>query len=252
LQALETILRDAVLRAGDQALALAKKGARQWLKSDGTPVTEADLEADRILREHLSQAPLDAGWQSEESAPQVPEQSCFWLADPIDGTREFANGGQGWCVSVALIDRGEPILAAIYVPSSEILFLAKAKQGAMQNDQPLRTSMQDNLESASLLGNMSLKKLFPEAEVNVLHALALRMANIANANHDGLAAFGHKQDWDIAAGDLLIREAGGISTDLQGERLIFGRPGAKRSGLVAAGQNLHPQLITRTRSLSHQ
>ena len=246
MQVLENILRDSVLKAGDTALKLAKKGPRRWLKADGTPVTEADLEADRILHEALAKAPIKAGWQSEESAPEAPEDEYFWLTDPIDGTREFANGGDGWCVSVALVKNGSPVLAAIYAPVKQLFFTACAGQGAFQNEQAIATTNHGPLEGAQLLGNMSLARKFPEAKVEGLHALALRLAHIANGSHDGMAAFGPKQDWDIAAGDLLVREAGGISSDLQGNALIYGRKNQARSGVVAAGAHLHGNLIART------
>lgn len=247
MQVLEKYLRDAVLAAGDAALAISRKGARRWLKVDGTPVTEADIEADRILREALARAPLAAGWQSEESSPQVPDESTFWLADPIDGTAEFARGGEGWCVAVALIEKGKPVLAAIYAPREQRLYLATSGKGAMLNDQPMRTSQQQTIIDASLLGNASLARKFPEARVQSLHALALRLAAIAEGRHDGMLAFGPKQDWDIAAGDLLVREAGGKASDLSGASLTYGQKGQTRSGVVAAAPSLHASLIARTR-----
>lgn len=210
-------------------------------------MTEADIAADEILGSHLAGALEGAGWQSEESSAGVPPEPSFWIADPIDGTREFAAGGPGWCVAVALIQQGEPVLAAIYAPVTDRLFTAAKGQGAKRNGQPIRVS-QAGLQGARLLANASNAHRFPEAQVKSLHAIALRLCAVAEAAHDGMFAAGPKQDWDLAAGDLIVREAGGRVSDLAGQPLVYGQPGQRRSGVIAGGPVLHPQIIARTRS----
>lgn len=246
MQALERILTQAVLAAGERALSLSRASPRRWLKPDGTPVTEADIAADEILRAHLGTALQGAGWQSEESAPACPAEESFWIVDPIDGTSEYAAKGPGWCVAAALIHHGEPVLAAIYAPVNERLFTAAKGEGAKLNGKPIRVS-ETGLAGARLLANASNARRFPEAEVRSLHAIALRLCAVAEAAHDGMFAVGPKQDWDIAAGDLIVREAGGRVSDLGGTPLVYGRPGQRRSGVIAGGPVLHQEIIARTR-----
>lgn len=252
MQGLEASLTKAVRAAGDAALAMSRAGFRRWLKPDGTPVTQADLTADAILREHLGEALPDAGWQSEESAAAPPAQGRYWLADPIDGTASFARGDSGWCVAVALIENHRPVLAAIYAPAMDMLWLAGAGRGAFRNGAPILASTRERLEGARLIANSSTlaperwARPFPPVERASLHAMQLRLCFVGEARQDATIAIGPKQDWDLAAGDLIVSEAGGRVSDLQGQPLRYGIAGMARSGLVAAGAGLHAEIIALT------
>jgi myo-inositol-1(or 4)-monophosphatase len=110
------LLNAAVREAGGLAMTLFRGEPRQWRKQDGSIVTEADLAVDELLRARLTGARPDYGWLSEESPDDRARlgHDRVWIADPIDGTRAFAKGGDQWCVAAALLDKGRPSIAAVY------------------------------------------------------------------------------------------------------------------------------------------
>lgn len=248
MQALETMLKDALEEAGTRALTLSRTGYKRWMNEDGSPVTEADLAADEILSKRLRAALPDAGWQSEESATSVPQEHRFWLVDPIDGTKSFAGGSSGWCVAVALIHNGAPELAGIFAPVTGLLYTAIKGRGAFCNGLAITASPRRELEGARLIANAAslAQHGFPPVERASLHSIALRLCAVATAAQDGMLALGPKHDWDVAAGDLIVREAGGRVSDLEGAALRYGLSGHKRSGVLASGPNLHQEMIART------
>ena len=245
MQALETILKDALEEAGTRALQLSRSGYKRWTKQDGSPVTEADLAADEILMKRLRPALPEAGWQSEESATEVPAENRFWIVDPIDGTAAFAGGEPGWCVAVALIHNGTPELAGIFAPISGTFFTAMKGEGAKRDGKTIFASGRPELEGAHLIARPAPLALhnYPPVNRTSLHSIALRLCAVAEGSKDGMLAIGPKQDWDIAAGDLIVREAGGGASDLGGTPLRFGLAGHKRSGVIAAGAKIHPQMV---------
>ncbi len=249
MQALETILQDALEEAGTRALTLSRTGFKRWLKEDGSPVTQADLEADTILQNRLRAALPEAGWQSEESGSSVPQEPRFWLVDPIDGTASYAKADPGWCVAVALINHGAPELAGIFAPVSGAMFMARAGHGATRNGKPIQASPRTTLEGARLIANAKALEThgFPAVTRASLHSMCLRLCAVAEGEKDGMFTIGPKHDWDVAAGDLIVREAGGLATDLSGAVLRYGQPGQQRSGVVAAAPDIHAQIIARTK-----
>ncbi|MDP4822472.1 MAG: 3'(2'),5'-bisphosphate nucleotidase CysQ, partial [Aestuariivirgaceae bacterium] len=182
------------------------------------------------------------------SAPAAPAENRFWLVDPIDGTQSFAKGDSGWCVAVALIHNGAPELAGIFAPVSGLLYTATAGHGAFCNGAAITTSRRAGLEGARLIANAAALSQagFPTVERASLHSIALRLCAVASGAQDGMLAIGPKKDWDIAAGDLIVREAGGRASDLQGAALLYGHGAPKRSGVLASGPNLHQEMISRT------
>ena len=250
MPALETTLKDALEEAGARALALSRTGFKRWVKDDGSPVTEADLEADAILARHLRAALPEAGWQSEESGSTVPSENKFWIVDPIDGTRSFAAREAGWCVAAALINNGAPELAGIFAPVTGAMFIARAGQGAWRNGERLAVTARAQLEGAHLIASAAALNAhgFPPVNRASLHSMLLRLCAVAEGAKDGMFAIGPKHDWDVAAGDLIVREAGGLVSDLQGQPLRYASPGHRRSGVVASGPHIHADIISRTRA----
>jgi len=134
-------LADAALEAGKLALSM-RAGVKHWKKDANSPVSEADIAADRLLRERLAALAPAYGWLSEETAdrPDRLAERRVWIVDPIDGTRAYLAGDPDWSVSVALVEDGRPLAAALYAPASEELFVASAAGGATRNGRPLRAS----------------------------------------------------------------------------------------------------------------
>ncbi len=239
---------DATVReAGALALRSFKSPVKSWLKEGGSPVCEADLAVDALLRERLEATGAAGGWLSEETEDDSSRLTAerVWIVDPIDGTRAFLAGRDDWCVSVALAEQGRPIVAAIYAPSTDELFLATAGGGATHNGRPMAATDSASLGQARVAGpERRLARLAPFGiiEEPKVHALALRIARVAQGRLDIALGGPNSSDWDLAAADLLVHEAGGALTTLAGETLIYNRPRPKHSALFAAGRERHGAL----------
>ncbi|MEX0590264.1 MAG: 3'(2'),5'-bisphosphate nucleotidase CysQ [Xanthobacteraceae bacterium] len=242
-------LASAATEAGKLALKMLDAGVRTWNKERNSPVTEADIAVDALLRKRLRGFAADYGWQSEESADvqSRPGQRRRWVVDPIDGTRSFIKKLPDWSIATALLEDGRPIAAALYAPVTDELFVATAGGGAVRNGVPIRASAARALDAARIAGpRMTLERLTQSGlafeTVPRIHSLALRFARVASGEIDAALASERSRDWDVAAADLLVHEAGGTLTTFSGEKLVYGRPEAEHPALAASGMVLHPAL----------
>ena len=221
-------------------LARQTTGFRRWEKAPGDPVSEIDLLADRLLAERLRALDPAAGWLSEETAddPARLARDRAWIVDPIDGTRDYLRGRPGWCVSVALVEAGRPVLAVLAAPARGELWTAQAGGGAWRNGQALRCS--DRVEWAGARTPVdALPKGSELARVPKPNSIALRLGLVAAGEADLLVTRRWGHEWDVAAAALLVTEAGGVVTDAHGEPMRFNQPRPRAWGLIAAGPGLH-------------
>ena len=237
-----------------EAGALARKtgqGAfRHWTKGeDRSPVSEADIAVNDLLHQRLTALAPGAGWLSEETegAPDTT-RALIWVVDPIDGTRAFISGRADWSISAALVEGGRPLVAALYAPASEEVFLAARGAGATLNGAAIKANDGDALRGAKMAGpKRYLDRVSDLAEGTLaqpkVHSLALRLARVAQGAIDAAFASRGSHDWDLAAADLLVHEAGGALTDFTGRPLNYNGSQAARGALVAAGQARHHALI---------
>ena len=250
------LLIDTVREAGELGLALAKKrGLKRWTKPDGSHVTEGDLAINALFEERLRPQRPGDGWLSEET-PDAPHarmpQERLWIIDTIDGTRAFLEGRREWCVAAALAIGGRPVMAAVYRPSLEEFYWARAGEGARLNDTPLRIPDSETIEGARIAGNRKalsgLGHLGIAADASGALPLQLCLAHVAAGFLDGAVSIGKRNDWDLAAGELLVLEAGGAVSTSSGEGYIYNRPEPWQQGLVAAGAKRHAALIDALRT----
>jgi myo-inositol-1(or 4)-monophosphatase len=244
------LLENAVREAGALARSLFYQSMKGWTKSDGSPVTEADLAVDKVLKARLHDVRPDYGWLSEETPDTEARlgRRHVWIVDPIDGTRAFAQGGDEWCVAAALLIDGRPALAAIYRPMTEDFYEARQSEGARLNGKTLRVANSRELAQARILGNASaLKQLQAHAPVEAVASgstpLAMRLARVAQGDLDAALSTTPKHDWDLAAGDLLVHEAGGTVTGLSGKKFTYNRRETRQSNYVASSHALHAALL---------
>ena len=247
-------LRAAVAAAGDLALSHFRAGGGHWFKGPGQVVTAADVELDRLLHDRLIGAFPDDAWLSEERADDRLrlQRRRVWVVDPIDGTRAFANRLPEFAISVALLADGVPVLGVVANPATGECFEAERACGAWQAGVRLCASTHDRLEGARLLSSRTeLRRrnwpaLMPEAAFTDLSSLAYKLALVAAGRFDGLISRRGSHDWDLAAAQLLIGEAGGLLTGADGAALVLNRPEPRHPGLVAAGtRGLHRALLAR-------
>ena len=248
------LAREASLAAGELALSHFGAGRRSWYKGPGQVVTEADLEVDALLHDMLRAARPDYGWLSEERVDDRSRTRCprAWVVDPIDGTRAFAEGVPQFAVSVALVERGEPLLGVVLNPATDELFEASRGGGAWLNGLRLRASGRTDLTGAGLLSSRTEMKrrywpsMIPEATFTTIGSLAYKLALIAAGRFDGLVSLRASHDWDIAAAQLLVSEAGGRLTDAAGRAIVLNQETPRHAGLAAAGtESLHDALLAR-------
>ena len=246
------LLDVAVRAAGQVALRYFRTTLKSWDKNPGDPVSEADLAVNTELQDRLMGARPDYGWLSEENPDDAARLSRprVWIVDPIDGTRSFIEGKDEFCVSVALVEHGQPVLAALFNPATEEYFSATLGAGAKLNGAPIRANADATLAEARILGG---KKTFtqegwlaqaPRATFGWRNSIAYRLALVAADRYDAVISLGGKNEWDIAAADLVLREAGAVMTTAQGEPFGYNRPSPCHGGdLLAAPPALHADLL---------
>lgn len=247
-------LLSAVREAGALALRYFGTAPRSDIKPDGTPVSEADVAVDVLLKERLAGAGRRYGWLSEESEDDLIRlgQSRIWVVDPIDGTRAFLKNKPEWTVSAALVENGHSLLAAVFNPATEEFFHAVRGGGAFLNDQLISVQNPVKLEGCCLAASAAMFKPerwdtpWPPLETLWVNSIAYRLALVAAGKCDGTVSLSKKSDWDIAAAHLLVHEAGGIVTTHDASPLIYNREVPRHSSVVSAGPALHAALIERT------
>lgn len=253
------LLLEAARAAGAVALGFSGRTAQRWEKPDGAgPVTEADLAVNELLEERLRAARPAYGWLSEESddSQERLHRDRVFIIDPIDGTRSFADGSDIWAHSLAIAQGGETIAAVVYLPARDKMFYAAKGQGAFLNGAPLRTAKRRELAGADILTtrpNLDASHWRGASPPDIKRAhrpsLAYRMALVAQGKFDGMLTLRPAWEWDIAAGDLILREAGALATDRRGNPLRFNNPHPSQDGVIAAGPSIHKQVLAALRPI---
>jgi len=244
------LLNATVREAGELALSMFRTDLRRWTKGVSSPVSEADIAVDELIRSRLQGATPEYGWLSEESVDDETRlmRDLVWIVDPIDGTRSFLEHRNDWGVSVALVERGESIAGAFFAPATDEFFAAVRGEGATLNGHQVMAKSGSDLDFSRMAGPRPLiEKLGLQPDGGATHprigSLALRMCRVAEGRIDAAFATGNSKDWDLAAADLIVQEAGGRLTAIGGEALIFNRPSVTHGLLVAAGRDRHTAII---------
>ena len=244
------LLADVVREAGALALRLSQTKLKSWIKGTSSPVSEADMAVNELVERRLRSATPDYGWLSEESAddPSRLGKPLTWIVDPIDGTRAYLAGQKDWSVSIALVAGGAPVLGAVFAPATDEFFFAVRGRGAELNGAPIAASGDANIAFPRIAGPKPLverlggmrrdERLYPR-----IGSLALRLVFVADGRLDAAFAAGHSRDWDLAAADLIVHEAGGDMTALEGERLVYNQADVRHGMLVAAGPARHAHIV---------
>lgn len=234
------LLLDAARQAGIIAMGYFGNSPEVWMKGGTSPVSEADYAADKYLRETLLAARPAYGWLSEETADDQARLSAprTFVVDPIDGTRGFLQGLDTWCVSVAVVERGKSLVGVLECPAKQETYRAVRGEGAFLNDRPIRVNRPGQM--LQIAGPKAMIDLlspdWQERLTRVPHipSLAYRLAMVASGMMDATFVKPNAHDWDIAAADLILREAGGELTGKDGHAPTYGGE-AIRHGALAAG-----------------
>jgi myo-inositol-1(or 4)-monophosphatase len=263
LQAREdlALIEEAVREAGKIARSYFGGSYKKWDKGKGDPVTEADLAVDKYLRETLTAARPDYGWLSEESVDDLRRLSTefTFVVDPIDGTVAFLKNRPHFTICVALVREHLPGVGVVFNPITEECFTAISGEGAMMNGARIHTSDAAEVDHCRMLADRAMLahpnwnnpplRPWPPMEIETRGSIAYRLALVANGSFDAMLALSAKRDWDLAAGDLIVREAGGMVTTHTGAQIRYNGEQTLQPSVVAAGARLHPLLIDRVRNI---
>ncbi len=239
--------------AGERAQAVRHAGLSTTIKPDGTPVTNADLEVDALLKALLTSARPDYGWLSEETAddPARLGRRRLFVVDPIDGTSAYLKNRPWWSVSIAVVEAGRPTAGVVHAPDMAETYQALAGAGATRNGAPIAPSDATAIEGCAMLGDKPMfahpawPEPWPAMRIETRNSIAYRLCLVASGAFDAALALSSKSEWDLAAADLIATEAGCLVTTHKGAPMAYNRLVPSAASLVCAGPALHRLILRR-------
>ena len=243
------LISEAAREAGRIALGFFKQSPEVWMKGGTSPVSEADYAVDRFLRETLTAARPAYGWLSEETADNAGRLSASrtFVVDPIDGTRAFLDGRSTWCVSIAVVEDGHPLAGVLDCPATGEIYSASAGGGAVKDGRGLKVGAPRDparvagpkpmLDAAASYLNRSFER------TPYVPSLAYRIAMVAEGTLDATFIKPNSHDWDLAAADLILSEAGGRLLQPGGDRPLYATASSRHGALAAGSEPLLSAMI---------
>jgi 3'(2'), 5'-bisphosphate nucleotidase len=245
------IARRAAFAAGEAIMAVYAQDFDVRQKLDKTPVTEADLAAERVIVKILQAAFPDIPIVSEEMVDAEglpPAASRFWVVDPLDGTREFVAKNDEFSVCIGLVEDGRPVLGVLHGPAVGLTYAANGPDTATRQRrggaiEPIRarTASPDGFVVVHSRSHENSRRIGEFLQnFSVLErrkcGSALKFGLIAAGEADLYPRFGTTMEWDTAAGQAILEAAGGRVETMSGEPLTYGKPGLKNDGFIAWGR----------------
>ncbi|MBC6403464.1 MAG: DUF4170 domain-containing protein [Hyphomonadaceae bacterium] len=222
-----------------------------WNKSGNHPVTDADIAVNDYLAGILGEARPGYGWLSEETPDDHSRHTCrrTFVVDPIDGTQAFIDRSPNFAVSVAVIENGRSIAGALYNPLRDEMYTAIRDGGAKLNGRSISVRDSDRIEHIRMVGYpRKFRRLgWPDMDVSIVNSMAYRVALVASGAKHATVSFTPKSDWDLAAAELIVCEAGGVITNLTGQRFRYDQDSVSETGVICAGPKLHALLLDRVK-----
>ena len=224
---------------------LKKKGLIKEIKSDNTPVSNGDLEVNKIISEKISEVTPTIPIVSEETSENRSNKELkdFWLIDPIDGTYDYINNLEEFTINAGLIINRKPVAGLIFAPAKNRLFYSFGDNFAFElmNGNPTKLNLKKNFDNNEIKFVSYSNKLKPEIEkihkkLNVKKFFrmksSLKFCLIAAGEYDGYVAEPRAYEWDIAAGHAIMKHAGSIVTDFEGNEILYGKKDFKNTSLI--------------------
>ena len=244
-------LIDTFLHAGKVSLDLRNKGLTKKIKSDNTPVSNGDIEVDKIITKKIKELTPSIPIISEETSDNksIKDLKNFWLIDPIDGTYDYINDLDEFTVNAGLIINKQPAAGLIYAPAKKRMFYSYGNTFAFEliNGKPVRLEKSDNFDKNKIKFVSYSNKIKPEIEkihkqMNVKECVkmksSLKFCVIATGEFDGYVAEPRACEWDIAAGHAILKHAGGNVTDFNGNEILYGKKDFKNPSLILKSINI--------------
>ena len=244
------ILISTFLEAGNISLELRKKGLKKEIKQDNTPVTNGDIEVNKILTEKIKNITSDIPIVSEESTTNKSNNNLndFWLIDPIDGTYDYINGKDEFTLNAALIINKKPKIGIIYAPAKKRLFYTYGNGSSFEliNNKEIKIKCEKKTKINQIKAVSYSEKLKPliadfhnKFGVTDYQKMksSLKFCVIAAGEFDLYIAEPRASEWDIAAGHAILENAGGIITDFENNEILYGKKDFKNPGLILKRSN---------------
>ena len=239
------------LNAGKISLDLRKKGLTKEIKSDNTPVSNGDLEVNKILTEKILDLTPNIPIVSEETSENKSQNNLenFWLIDPIDGTYDYINDLEEFTINAGLIIHRKPVAGLIYAPAKNRMFYSYGDDLSFEliNEKPIKLNHSKNFDKNEIKFVAYSNKIKPEIneiykKLNVKKYVrmksSLKFCVIAAGEYDGYVAEPRASEWDIAAGHAILKHSGGSVTDFNGQEILYGKKDFKNPSLILKSKNI--------------
>jgi len=244
-------LVDSFLVAGELSLDLRKKGLKKKIKSDNTPVSNGDLEVNKIISDEIIKLTPDIPIVSEETSENksIKNLKDFWLIDPIDGTYDYINNLDEFTINAGLIINKKPAAGLIYAPAKKRMFYSYGENFAFEliNGKAIKLDSTKNFNKDEIKFVSYSNKIKPEIEkihkkLNVKKFVrmksSLKFCVIAAGEYDGYVAEPRASEWDIAAGHAILKHSGGNVTDFEGNEILYGKKDFKNPSLILKSKSI--------------
>jgi len=244
-------LVESFLTAGDLALKLRKKGLIKKIKSDNTPVSNGDLEVNELISKKISEITPEIPLISEESSENKDKSNLrnFWLIDPIDGTYDYINDLDEFTINAALIINNKPVAGLINAPAKKRMFYSYGEKNAFEinNGKILNLNNFNKKRERPITFISYSNKIKPEIQKvykdlgvkkNIKMKSSLKFCVVATCEYDGYVAEPRAYEWDIAAGHAILEHSGGIITDFDGNKILYGKKDLKNPSLIVKSKNI--------------
>ena len=239
------------LNAGKISLDLRNKGLTKEIKSDNTPVSNGDLEVNKILTEKILDLTPNIPIVSEETSENKSNNKLenFWLIDPIDGTYDYINDLEEFTINAGLIIHRKPVAGLIYAPAKNRMFYSYGDDLSFEliNEKPIKLNHSKNFDKNEIKFVAYSNKIKPEIneiykKLNVKKYTrmksSLKFCVIAAGEYDGYVAEPRASEWDIAAGHAILKHSGGTVTDFDGKEILYGKKDFKNPSLILKSKNI--------------
>ena len=239
------------LYAGKVSLDLRDKGLIKKIKDDNTPVTNGDLEVNKIITKKIAELAPSLPIISEENSENktISDLKDFWLIDPIDGTHDYINNMDEFTINAGLIFNNKPVAGLIYAPAKKRMFFSFGINQAFElingksiKLNPTRNFKKDNISFVSYSNKIKpeIEKIHKKLNVKKITRMksSLKFCVIAAGEYDGYVAEPRACEWDIAAGHAILEHAGGIVTDFSGKEVLYGKKDFKNLSLILKNKDV--------------
>tara|TARA_Y100000768_G_scaffold336941_1_gene278843 strand:+ start:441 stop:1214 length:774 start_codon:yes stop_codon:yes gene_type:complete len=251
IQTIVENLIDTFLHAGKVSLELRNRGLTKEIKSDNTPVSNGDIEVNKIITKKINELTPHIPIVSEETSDNksIKNLNDFWLIDPIDGTYDYINNLDEFTINAGLIINKQPVAGLIYAPAKKRMFYSYGNTFAFEliDGKPVKLNKKNNFDKNRIKFVSYSKKIKPEIEkihkeLNVKEYVrmksSLKFCVIASGEFDGYVAEPRACEWDIAAGHAILKHAGGNVTDFEGNEILYGKKDFKNPSLILKSKNI--------------